>query len=73
MHPANAKQPSSCVEFTFRVYDDGRRERRATVLVKGADGGYRPEPRPRGELGQFVTRAILAAGEEIELRALRRA
>jgi hypothetical protein len=61
------------VEFTFRVYDDGRRERRATVLVRTADGSYRPEPRPRGELMQFVTRAILAAREEIELRTPRRA
>jgi hypothetical protein len=42
---------AACVEFTFRVHSDGRRERLAVVLVRDRDGIYRPGPRrPTGDL-----------------------
>jgi hypothetical protein len=49
----------ACVEFVYRVYEDGRRERRATVLVPTAQGDLRPGPsRPTGALGEFVAAAV---------------
>jgi hypothetical protein len=46
------------VEFVYRVYEDGRRERFATVLVPVADGGLRPVYRPTGRLGRFAREAV---------------
>lgn len=58
-----------CVEFTFRVHSDGRRERFATVLVRDRDGIYRPGPRrPSGDLAAFVARAVGQAIEELSPR-----
>jgi len=60
---------AACVEFTFRVHSDGRRERMATVLVRDRDGIYRPGPRhPTGDLARFVARAIGEAMEELSPR-----
>jgi hypothetical protein len=60
---------AACVEFTFRVHSDGRRERLAVVLVRGEDGVYRPGPRrPSGDLARFVARAIGEAMEELSPR-----
>ena len=50
---------SPCVEFVYRVYADGRRERFATVLFPTTDGklvaGTR---RPSGRVGSFVAKAV---------------
>ncbi len=60
---------AACVEFTFRVHSDGRRERFATVLVRDPDGIYRPGPRrPTGDLARFVSRAIGEAMAELAPR-----
>jgi hypothetical protein len=60
---------AACVEFTFRVHSDGRRERLAAVLVRDPDGIYRPGPRrPTGDLAVFVRRAIGEAMEELSPR-----
>ncbi|MGP0048836.1 MAG: hypothetical protein ACLPZR_08325 [Solirubrobacteraceae bacterium] len=60
---------AACVEFTFRVHSDGRRERLAVVLVRGEDGVYRPGPRrPTGDLARFVAKAIGEAMEELSPR-----
>jgi hypothetical protein len=60
---------STCVEFTFRVHSDGRRERLATVLVKDEDGVYRPGPRnPQGDLARFVADAVGEAMDELSLK-----
>jgi hypothetical protein len=60
---------AACVEFTFRVHSDGRRERRAVELVRGKDGVYRPGPRrPTGDLARIVSRAIGEAMEELSPR-----
>jgi hypothetical protein len=60
---------AACVEFTFRVHSDGRRERLAAVFVREGDGVYRPGPiRPTGDLARFVARAIGEATEELSLR-----
>jgi hypothetical protein len=57
---------AACVEFTFRVHSDGRRERFATVLVRDRDGIYRPGPRrPRGDLARFISKAVGLAMEEL--------
>jgi len=74
---SNPPTPTAYVEFTYRVYDDGRRERFATVYEIGHDGSVRPGPRrPGGRLGRFVADAVgeLERGEpkrrvEIESRA----
>jgi hypothetical protein len=51
--------PCSCVESVYRVYEDGRRERFATVLVPAPDGGLVPGPtRPTGRLGRFVEASV---------------
>jgi hypothetical protein len=51
--------PSSCVEFVYRVYDDGSHERFATVLVRSSDGELvRGPTRPTGQLGRFAARAV---------------
>lgn len=67
MYSEDHRDPTAaCVEFTFRIHSDGRRERLAVVLVRGADGVYRPGPRrPAGDLGRFVSRAIGEAMEEL--------
>ncbi len=63
---------AACVEFTFRVHSDGRRQRLAVVLVRGEDGVYRPGPRrPTGDLARFVAiqyRLDQRAGEADRLR-----
>lgn len=60
---------AACVEFTFRVHSDGRRERFATVLVRDRDGIYRPGPRrPSGDLARFVAKAVGEAMEELSPR-----
>jgi hypothetical protein len=60
---------AACVEFTFRVHSDGRRERFATVLIRDRDGVYRPGPRrPQGDLAGFVAKAIGEAMEELSPR-----
>lgn len=59
---------AACVEFTFRVHSDGRRERFATVLVRDRDGIYRPARRPTGDLAHFVGKAIGEAMEELSPR-----
>jgi hypothetical protein len=60
---------AACVEFTFRVHSDGRRERLAVVLVRDEDGIYRPGPRrPTGDLARFVSKAIGEAMEELSPR-----
>lgn len=60
---------AACVEFTFRVHSDGRRERLATVLVRDSDGIYRPGPRrPTGDLAGFVAKAVGEAMEELSPR-----
>ena len=65
--------PESCVEFKFRVYSDGRRERHAVVLLRGQDGVYRPGPsRPSGDLGRFVRTVIDEARNEVLMSRRRR-
>jgi hypothetical protein len=70
MYSDDHRDPTAaCVEFTFRVHSDGRRERLAVVLVRGEDGVYRPGPRrPSGDLARFVARAIGEAMEELSPR-----
>jgi hypothetical protein len=67
MYSDDHRDPTAaCVEFTFRVHSDGRRERLATVLVLDRDGIYRPGPRrPTGDLARFVAKAIGEAMEEL--------
>ena len=67
MYSDDHRDPTAaCVEFTFRVHSDGRRERLAAVLVRGTDGIYRPERRrPTGDLAIFVAKAIGEAMEEL--------
>jgi hypothetical protein len=67
MYSDDYRDPTAaCVEFTFRVHSDGRRERFATVLVRNEDGIYRPGPkRPRGDLARFISRAVGLAMEEL--------
>ena len=60
---------AACVEFTFRVHSDGRRERLAVVLVRDRNGIYRPGPRrPTGDLARFASKAIEEAMEELSPR-----
>jgi len=60
---------AACVEFTFRVHSDGRRERFATLLVRDRDGIYRPAVRrPSGDLAAFAAKAIGQAMEELSPR-----
>lgn len=60
---------AACVEFTFRVHSDGRRERLAAVLVRDRDGIYRPGPRrPSGDLARFAAQAVAEAMEELAPR-----
>jgi|GEM_PF-6697218 len=70
MYSDDHRDPTAaCVEFTFRVHSDGRRERLAVVLVRTDDGIYRPGPRhPSGDLARFVSRAIGEAMEELSPR-----
>jgi hypothetical protein len=70
MYSDDHRDPTAaCVEFTFRIHSDGRRERLAVVLVRGRDGIYRPGPRrPSGDLARFVSRAIGEAMEELSPR-----
>jgi len=76
-NPPSAAAPTAYVEFTCRIYDDGRRERFATVYEISQDGTVRPGPRrPEGRLGRFVADAVgeVERGEprrrvEIESRA----
>jgi hypothetical protein len=50
------------VEFVFRVYESGDRERYARLLVRDARGNVAPGPvRPQGELGEFVAEAVREA------------
>lgn len=67
MYSDDHRDPSAvCVEFTFRVHSDGRRERLAVVLVRGRDGIWRPGPRqPTGDLARFVAKAIGEAMDEL--------
>ena len=61
MQQGNARDdaPRSCVEFVFRVYDNGRRERSATVFDVTPDGDLVPGPvRPTGRVGDFVVSAV---------------
>lgn len=58
-NPPSTPPPTAYVEFTYRVYDDGRRERFATVHEIRPDGMVRPGPRrPEGRLGRFVADAV---------------
>ena len=60
----------ACVDFTYRVYSDGRRERFATVYAVGRDGTLkRGSRRPTGPLGRFVADAI---SEVVEMTNPRR-
>jgi hypothetical protein len=70
MYSDDHRDPTgACVELTFRVHSDGRRERLAVVLVRGQDGIWRPGPRqPTGDLARFVTKAISEAMEELSPR-----
>lgn len=56
MYSEDHRDPTAaCVEFTFRVHSNGRRERLAVVLVRGRDGVYRPgRGKPSGDLARFV-------------------
>jgi hypothetical protein len=50
---------SACVEFVYRVYEDGRRERFATLLLPTTDGKLVVGPRrPSGRVGVFVAQAV---------------
>lgn len=70
MYSDDYRDPTAaCVEFTFRVHSDGRRERLAAVLVRGGDGIYRPASRRiSGDLGRFVAKAIGEGMEELSPR-----
>ncbi len=70
MYSEDHRDPTAaCVEFTFRVHSDGRRERLAVVLVRGTDGVWRPGPRqPHGDLARFVRKAVGEAMEELSPR-----
>ena len=70
MYSDDHRDPTAaCVEFTFRVHSDGRRDRRATVLVRDRDGIYRRGPRrPTGDLRRFVAKAVGEAMEELSLK-----
>lgn len=70
MYSDDHRDPTAaCVEFTFRVHSDGRRERLAVVLIRGRDGIWRPGPRqPTGDLARFVATAICEAMEELSSR-----
>ena len=60
----------ACVDFTYRVYSDGRRERFATVYAVDHDGALkRGSRRPTGPLGRFVADAI---SEVVEMTNRRR-
>lgn len=54
------------VEFTYRVYSDGRRIRSARVFEVDEGGAVRPGPRrPEGTLAHFVREAIGEAATDM--------